>query len=407
MQFDNSLLKHLIPVRQLQYEHRLLMLDKLQLIELQPGDAMTANEESRWYVYLLKGSINLLDIDKQSELLRASDDRSYHPLFSESEYKTELIAHTQCLVARFDKGQFNSLLDQELICGDDLKAEEVNEVEAGLFNEITEAFNSGQLKLPALPDIASKIKNALLNPATTAEDVARIMLADPVMATKLIHAANSPLVRGATVVSSLHSAVVRLGLKTSKELVMSFAIKELFTSHSKMLNRRMRELYDKSTEIAALGFAISKQSGVLSPDHMLLAGLLHQIGVIPVLNYIEDTGLVITDDNELEQIVKHISGVVGGMVIRRWGLPDDLLAVVEENENWARQSTGEADTCDIILVAQIYYRLKHHQLDGLPKIEQVPAFKKIFKGNQSGDFIAKVFEQANEEVAAVMQMLRM
>ena len=242
---------------------------------------------------------------------------------------------------------------------------------------------------------------------TSAEDIARIVSADPAMVTRLINVANGPLNRGVDPVCSIQAAIVRLGMQSSKELVTSFAVKQLFSSKNKMLHRRMRELYDQSVDVAAISFALSKQAGILSPDHMLLAGLLHEIGVIPILSYIEDTGLIISCEDELDNIIKRLRGAVGSMVIRHWGLSNDLLAVVEDFENWQRNEEGEIDTCDMIIIAQIYRRLKHHQLDGLPDIHQVPAFQKLYPGNQDANFAQNVFQQAHEEIVSIMQLLKM
>jgi len=405
--FNNILLKKLVPIKQLQSEHQLKMSEQSQVMELVVGDELIAKEEHRWFVYLIKGKLDLLEANSSAVLLDAQDIRACHPLFNEGEHKTRIIAHRGCVVARFDKQLFHTFVDDELIANEELETVEMSEVEGNLFNEIMHAFNMGNLKLPSLPDIAVKVKKALNNPDASAEDVALIVTADPAMATRLINAANGPLNRGVDPVDSIQAAIVRLGLQTSKELITSFAIKQLFNTRSTMLNQRMHELYNTSVDIAAISFALSKQSGMLSPDHMLLAGLLHQIGVIPILSYIEDTGLIITDEAELDDIIKQLRGAVGSMVIRHWELSGDLLAVVEEFENWQRQEEGEIDTCDMIIIAQIYHQLKYHQLEGVPKIEQVPAFKKLYPGKQETDFAQNVFQKAQEEIALIMQILKM
>jgi len=406
VQFDNTLLKCLVPIKQLQSEHRLQIAKKSQLIELQSGDELSANEEHRWFIYLIQGKLDLLEINGSPQLIKADDTRAHYPLFNEGEYKTRVIAHTSCIVVRFEKQLFNTFMDQELITGEELETVEMNEVEGNLFNEIIHAYNMGKLKLPSLPDIASKVKNALASPYANAADVAHIISADPAMSARLINAANGPLNRAVDPIHSIQAAIVRLGLNTSKELVMGFAIRELFTTKSKLLNTRMHELYDKSIDIASISFALSKQSGKLAPDHMMLAGLMHDIGVIPILSYIEDTGLIINDENELDDIIYRLRGAVGAMVIRHWDLSKDLFAVVENFENWQRDEDAQLDACDIVIIAQIYRRLKHHQLDGLPKINDVPAFKKLYPGHPDADFAQQVFLQAHDEIAAIMQLLK-
>ena len=406
MQIEPSLLKFIFPIKQLQPENRLQMADQSHLIKLNPGEELSSNEEHRWFLYLIEGKLDLRGIDLGSVLLKSSDKRAFHPLFNEGEHKLRSVALTVCKIAKFDKQQFHTLLNHELISGEELETVEMNEVEGNLFNEIMHAFNMGALKLPSLPDIATKVKKAMSSPEVNVDDISRIVSADPAIVTRLIHAANGPLNRGVESIDSIHSAIVRLGLNVAKDLVISFSIKQLFTTKSAVLNRRMHELYDHSVDVAAIGFALSKQSGKLSPDHVLLAGLLHEIGIIPILSYVEDTGLLIADDNEIEAIIARLKTAVSSMVIRHWGLSNDLLVVVEDYENWQRDSGNHVDACDMVMVAEIYSRLKRHQVKGLPKMDQVPAFKKIFPGQQDASFINNVFEQAHEEILSVMNLLK-
>jgi len=403
---EPSLLKFIFPIKQLQPENRLLMADQAHVIELSPGDELTADDEHRWFFYLIEGKLELLSVDQPSVLVKSSDKRAFHPLFNEGAHKLWCVALTSCKLVRFDKQQFHTLLNHELISGEELETVEMNEVEGNLFNEIMHAFNMGELKLPSLPDIAAKVKKAMMNPNVSVDDISRIVSSDPAIVTRLIHAANGPLNRGVESIDSIHAAIVRLGLNVAKELAISFSIKQLFTTKSAMLTQRMQQLYEHSVEVAAIAFSLSKKSGKLSPDHVLLAGLLHEIGVIPILSYIEDTGLLVTDDNELEEIIENLKTVVGSMVIRHWGLSNDLLVVVEDYENWQRDSGRYADTCDMIMISEIYSRLQRHQVKGLPKMEQVPAFKKLFSEQQGAGFVTGIFEQAHEEILSVKKLLK-
>ncbi len=416
MPADNDRIKYLVPVKQLLSEHRTMLLEQSRTIVLEVDDELCVNEEQDFFLYLVSGKVNMLDADRQSALLKASDERAFYPLFGEGEDATRIVAQTHSVVLRFNRHMFNAFVDQELAIGGGEEEEvmvsaEMSEIEGNLFNEIMHGFNVGALKLPSLPEIASKVRRAIASSGCAAEDVSRIVGADPSMAARLIRVANGPLNRGLARVDSIQSAVVRLGLQTSKDLVTGFALKELFKSQSKMLNLRMRKLYEQSIEMAAISFTLSRQSGILNPDHLLLAGLLYRIGVIPILSYIEETGLIVANDHELDNIIRHLGGAVGALVIQHWELSDDLSVVVKEFDNWQRDISAEIDSCDMVIVAQIYYRLKHRQLEGVPEIDRVPAFKKIFSTmkceRKSKDFAVDVFKQADEEVALMMRLLRM
>ena len=406
MQIDSNQLKFLLPLKQLQADHRRQLTDHAHTLELAAGEQLSASDESGWFVYLLQGRVTFID-NERPVLLKHSDERAAHPLFAEGMPQTHVVADSHCLLLRVDKPMFHSLVQRELLTGEEVENVEMSEVEGALFNDIMQAYNSASLQLPSLPDIALKIKNALSRTDTSALDVARIVSADPVMATRLIAVANGPLNRGVEPVTSIQQAVVRLGMQVCKNLVMSLAMSQLFKSQSSQLNQCMQQLYDKSVDVAAIAFALSRLSGKLNPDHVLLAGLLHDIGVVPILAHIEKTGLLVESDEELDEIVSRLKGFVGAMVVRHWELPDDFLNVVENYDDWQRDTGQQVDVSDLITAAAIYSQLKRHELKGLPKIEQVPAFAKIFPAKHDAQFVHDVLESAHDEVVSIMQLLRM
>jgi HD-like signal output (HDOD) protein len=404
---DSAVLKQFVPIKDLSSENRTQMANKSQVSVLQMGDALVSSEEHRWIVYLLEGRLDLYDANKKSDLVVADDPRANHPLFSENVHHSQAIAQSYCKVVRFDRQLFATLLEHELVTGEELETIEIGEAEAYLFNEIMHAFNVGELKLPSLPEIAIKVKSAATNPNVNVDEISKIIEADPAMAARLIQVVNSPAVQGIETIRTLKSAIVRLGLAATRNLVMSYSVKQLFKTKSDMLQKRMKGLYEHSIEIAAISYAIAKVSKTFQPDQLLLAGLVHDIGVIPVLSYIEDTGFEIKNEQELENIIEKLHGVVGCMVVKHWGFSAEILSVVEFAEDWQRSDSEELDICDIVNIAQLYSMLQHKEVSHLPNINEVPAFKKLFPEKQDPHFSAQVFEHAQEEISEVKRLLRL
>lgn len=407
MQLSHDHIKHLVPINQLLKEHQHTIADQSHILQLGVGDELTANEEHRWFLYLLKGKLDLVDVDRQVMLVSSTDDRAQHPLFNDGERKTSLVAQTSCIVVRFDKQLFHTFVDTELLSSEQLETVEMNETEGLLFNEIMHAFNMGKLKLPGLPEVATKIRAVLTGLNLNVKTLSRIVSMDPVISVRLISASNDSLAKDLEPVVSIEAAIVRLGLKRASQLVAQFASEDGFNSQSELLNSRLHQVYDYSVEVATLSMTIARQRGQLSEGRLYLAGLLYQIGVIPILSYIEDTGLVISDEQELNAIIANLRGAVGSMVIKHFGLPDHLIEVVEEIENWCRDTKRSLDTCDIVIIAQIYNRLKHHEVEGLPKMEVVPALKKVFPEQIDKDFARNVFTQSHEELGLRLKSLGM
>jgi HD-like signal output (HDOD) protein len=382
------------------------MASKSHVIEMQLGDELLTSEEHRWLLYLIEGKIDLRERGNNSQLITADDSRACHPLFTEKMHHIQAVAQTHCKVVRFDKQLFSTLLEQELITGEELETIEIGDIESNIFNAIMHAFNVGRLKLPSLPEVALKVKTAVSDPNVNLNDVARIVESDPAMAARLIQVVNSPVTRGLDPVRSIKDAIVRLGLVSTRNLVMSYSVKQLFKAKSTLLQQRMKQLYEHSVEVAAISFALANESRKFSGDQLLLAGLIHDIGVIPILAYIDETGLDIDKETELDDIVSKLRGIVGGMVIKHWGFSSDMQTVVEHCEDWHRDSGEKLDICDMVLISQVYSMLQHKDVSHLPKIHEVPAFKKLFPEKQDPEFALHVFEQAQDEIAEVKRLLR-
>ncbi len=407
MQIDNNRLKQLVPINQLHRENRLKIANQSNLKQLSAGDELTANQEQRWFTYLLKGKLDLCDVENHTHLVQEDDERALHPLFAEGEDKTSLVAQSQCVVLQLDKQLFHNFIDQEMLGGDD-QLPSLSEVEGLLYNEILEAFNAGDLALPCLSDVAQKVRASLKSPGVSLDQLANIISAEPTLAIRLIQVANNHhSEQSSGTVTSLQGAIQKLGLETSRELAGSLALRNTFNTRSELLNARMHQVYDRALDVACLSHALSEQTRHYSPDHLFLAGMVHEIGVIPILHYIETTGLLVSDEAELEGIISNLRKIVGGMVVRQWNLPDDIFQVIEAYEGWSCQSGADVEVSDIVIVAQIYHHLKHHKLEGLRKINQVPAFRKLLGDRVDKDFAGNIFALSHIKMASILKLLKL
>ena len=61
-------------------------------------------------------------------------------------------------------------------------------------------------------------------------------------------------------------------------------MRELFDIQVPSLMAMVEELWDHSTEVAAISCVLAKRTRTFDPGEAQLAGLLHDIGVVPVLH---------------------------------------------------------------------------------------------------------------------------
>ena len=403
---DQHFLDSFAPFTDLSAGDRSRLVQKVEMLELLSGEKIYAQDASDWLIYLYQGKLDITQQYATPLMVTAGDARAHQPLFKQHEDQdTHVVAVSACQLFRINRQFFNALIDQEVMISETGNSAQMDVINATLYNQIVYAIETNRLKLPSLPEIALRVKQAIQKDAISVDQLAHIVESDPAMVVRLIQVANSPICRGVEVINSIRDAIVRLGLAMTQNLVTSLAIKQLFQTEHQLLKKKMHGLYAHSVEIAAISFALASKTKTFDADQMLLAGLIHDIGVIPVLTYIDETGLEIDDEEEVDQIIATLKASVGSMVIKNWNFPNAMITVAEQAENWFRQSGDKIDMTDLIIAAQIYSMLQHKQVKNLPDISKVPVFKKLFPEKPDPSFAMEILAQAQQEIDEVKRLL--
>lgn len=245
------------------------------------------------------------------------------------------------------------------------------------YNEIMADLENGTLVLPTLPEVALRVREVVDDPEVTSADLAEIIVTDAALSTRLIKVANSPLYRGTRAIENIQMAVSRLGQTLIRNLVTSLVMEQMFQATSNRLDKRLHDLWEHSTEVAAISQVLaSKQSGIKA-DEAMLAGLIHDIGMLPILMKAEDSPELIRDTAALDSVLANLHTRVGEAILKSWDFPESLIAVAGEHENLERDSENGPDLVDIVQVAnlQSYYHTENALSED--ELENIPAFKKL------------------------------
>ncbi len=289
---------------------------------------------------------------------------------------------------------------------------EVQEVAGGaelrdslLFHELYQGCVNDKLELPSLPDIALQVRKAMENKQADLWNVALIIDSDPAITAKLIKVANSPYYRGNSPVNTTTAAVVRLGAATTLQLVTSFAMRELFKTQSKFLQQRMERLWKHSVEIAATCFVVAGKSRYHDPETALLAGLLHDVGAIAIVTHAEKYPEIANSPDELERVIDKLHPDVGSMMLRTWGLPENLAVVPIESENWFHVSQEPPDYCAMVLFAKMLNRLQRERDPNVPPLHELPFIAGMGVGEVTPESILALGEKCKEQIAKMRALL--
>jgi len=275
-----------------------------------------------------------------------------------------------------------------------------------LLADIERDSRANKLKIPSLPDIALQVQRAVKDKATDVAEVARIVMADPPLAGRLLQVANSPMYRGRAPITSCQAAISRMGLQVTRDLVIGCSLQQMFDSESELLQCFMRKEWQHSTHVAALCAVISRHGRGVDEDRAMLAGLVHDIGALPIINYAEKYPELAQDEEMLARIIEQLSCEIGVQVLRRWEFDLDMIDVVRGAHDWYRDFGPKPDYSDVVLLAQLYSFIDTPQMEKHPGIDEVPAFSKFSLGRLGPKMTLRVLETAQADIDAIEKMLQ-
>jgi putative nucleotidyltransferase with HDIG domain len=188
------------------------------------------------------------------------------------------------------------------------------------------------VSLPTLPLVASRLLEAIANPATSSGEVARIVSLDPALTARTLRLANSDFYGFPRKVGSVELAVVVLGANTVRDLVLSAAVFQTLGSGTDLTG-----LWNHCMATGVAARALATRTGYRLAGEAYAAGVLHDIGKVALRQSFPDRfeGIVALARGQRLSIAEAERGVlgsdhaeVGGWLAERWGLPADLVEAI-------------------------------------------------------------------------------
>jgi putative nucleotidyltransferase with HDIG domain len=215
------------------------------------------------------------------------------------------------------------------------------------------AVTEGMVALPTLPLVAYRVIEAVAQPETSAEEVARILALDPSLTARTLRLANSDFYGFPRKVGTVDLAVVVLGSNTLRDLVLSASVFKTLGE----TDAGMEGLWNHSLACGVAARCLAERSGYRLSSEAYAAGLLHDIGKV-VLRQTDPerfqavVAMVQEQGEAMEVVERGLFGSghaeVGAWLAERWGLPADLVEAI------ACHHTPEAATRNVELAALVH-----------------------------------------------------
>jgi HD-like signal output (HDOD) protein len=197
-----------------------------------------------------------------------------------------------------------------------------------LAERIRAAVTKGELNLPPLPEVVTRLQELLRDEdradARRASDLIR---RDPAIAASVLRMANSAFFGGLRSVSDLNEAIMRLGLRQLGSVVTATAHKGNFVSNDPERMNRLHAL--AATKLAASGGGDRAEA--------YLAGLLHDTGKLVVLKGLDDMerrdAKMRVSAAVAEELMEALHPQLGFTVLENWKIPAPVCHVARHHHD--------------------------------------------------------------------------
>lgn len=195
--------------------------------------------------------------------------------------------------------------------------------------------------LPTISTIARQLLSLQLDTEKGEQELLDLVKSDPVISARLIGMANSPVFVVGRRISTVNDAALVLGLSIVKSVATVIALTEPIKIRASKIFT-LSDLWLHSFSVAAgMRLLASRLPGRHKQDEnmLFLAGLLHDMGYLVMahldpakfdafISHVEAHPEASTIDLEISQFgITHAE--IGGMMARKWNLPDDVIRVIE------------------------------------------------------------------------------
>jgi HD-like signal output (HDOD) protein len=269
------------------------------------------------------------------------------------------------------------------------------------FNRFYQHFIQGELKIPSFPDVALKVRKAIQQDCEIA-DIVKIVNMDPVVAARLIQVVNSPVYRAMNPISNCFSAINRLGLKTTRSMVIAFSMKNLIKSENPLIKKQIHYSWLQSIKVSSISHALAQLIKKVDPDEALLAGLLHNIGVLPILTFADSLPEGTYQPADIDLCINEIHGQLGSIILEKWEFPDNLKQIPLQSANWFTSTSEKLNLGDIVLLAKYHHFLASPGHIELPLITTLPSFKKLQDQPLTSEMSLQILHDAKQQIAETM-----
>ena len=220
-------------------------------------------------------------------------------------------------------------------------------------------------EIPSLPTSVIKVLEICNNPNASPSDLNHIISLDPVLVGRVLKLINSAYYALGQPVTSIVRAIIMLGLNTVKNLVLSTAVMGNLSEQNKSKGLNMEGFWQHSFCVGVSAKFLAAKRGINSKlrEEYFTAGLLHDIGKIPMNAVYEKEYLLTLSTSDRDKISLHLAEEntfgfdhcdAGAAIIKAWKLEGTVADVISYHHRFNDYS-GESEDILYNVIAANYF----------------------------------------------------
>ena len=397
MNIKPGVLKPFMPFSEMPPEYVIVAAKFADLMKAKDGDViLEKNSEDTFDYFLIDGELELTDIYDQTSKLRAKTPHALKPLPQLRPSAYGVVATGPATVIRIPQTVISRVRAEAPEKETDVNDEALLDITQTreFFEEFKQELHLHHVRLPSMKSSASTAMRVTSKDEVTNAELTEAVAGDPGIAAKLLKISNSALFSSEGPIRDIPEAIDRLGVFSAKEITACFAFRDVFKNMSPELNAMLEEQVDASRQVSAMAAVVAEMTDTVDPQAAAMAGLLHNVGVLPVFGYATRNVAYAMNSRLVARAIERLSDQVGVLIAKKWRFGDELISTLEWGSNWTYDPGEKCDLVSVIVTAKYHYALSKSGLKGLPKPKDVPSLAAVSQGNFNEEFSFKILEGA-------------
>jgi len=237
-------------------------------------------------------------------------------------------------------------------------------------NSLLKRFNNTK----TLPHVAIRLTRLMADESSSIQEFENIIKMDPTLVLRLLRMVNSPYYGVQQKIESIARAVVFIGMKNLRNIVVTEALRDIFKkgADENIFSRRQLWLH-----CAAMGVCcqmIAERIFGENGENAFLGGILHDIGLIVEDQVVHDQLIQVCQAYEPgvkaitafeEEIIGVDHSIIGHMLARDWKLPEEVQEGIKKHHK-VLSNIAPSSIAGIIQIAEVLVtRLDYPALPGM------------------------------------------